>query len=100
MATLDIACFADLHIAQGEITEAICLLTIASNHPATEKRDKQDASHHLSLLREKVPTDIFDGAAKRGHIQSLEKAVDRLLRNKASYPLPQQKLVLHNESLK
>lgn len=87
VATLAIVCFAELYLGQGRTREAICLLTIALNHPATEKRDKQDADRHLSSLQEKTPTDIFDEAVRQSHTQSLEEAVEQILWNESRSPL-------------
>jgi DNA-binding SARP family transcriptional activator/predicted ATPase len=80
VATLALVCFAELYTAQGELSQAVVLLTAALAHPATEQRDKQAAAQQLAQLQEKVAAATFAAATARGNAASLEELITQLLR--------------------
>lgn len=79
VATLALVCFAELYTAQGQLTEAVVLLTAALAYPATEQRDKQAAAQQLAALQDKLAPDAFAAAVARGNASSLDEIVTQLL---------------------
>jgi hypothetical protein len=77
--TLSLVCLAELYDAQNDPGRAVRLLTVALNHPATEKRDQQAATHHLQALQHKLPADEFEQAVAQGNLSGLEEVVTRTL---------------------
>jgi tetratricopeptide (TPR) repeat protein len=80
--TLALVCFAELYDAQNDPGRAVCLLTVALNHPATEKRDQQAATRHLQTLQNKLPANEFEQAVAQGNRSGLEEVVTQTLRRR------------------
>lgn len=79
VATLALVSFAEFFIAQKAYERAICLLVVALDHPATEKRDRQSAGRQLEALRKEMAPDEFDQIVARARQMSLEEVVEQLL---------------------
>jgi tetratricopeptide (TPR) repeat protein len=79
VVTLALVCFAELHAAWGEPARAVGLLTVALNQEATEKRDRQEARHHLEALRQRLTQEDYERAVAEGDATTLDAAVEQLL---------------------
>src|SRR5690606_24628215 len=78
VATLALVCFAEFYAAQRDHERAVTLLTLALQHPATEKRDRQDAEQQRRALQRKMPPDAFAQAVAAGNAASLAEVVEQI----------------------
>ncbi len=76
--TLALVSFAEFYVAQHEFERAVSLLTVVLQHPATEKRDRQDAEQQLQALQSNMPVDKFEQTVARSKRLSLEEIVEQI----------------------
>lgn len=77
--TLALVSFAEFYTAQHDYARAVSLLTVVLHHPATEKRDRQDAEQQMQALRNKMPAAEFEQTVARSEDLSLEEVIERMV---------------------